>query len=224
MAVTCHRCDRSFRDDRALHQHKNDSHYHYECPVCDFDASTWDELLEHCREVGCRIVCMGCDDGEGEHWEPDGQAYRQHISEHNVCPECELHFESPSNLHQHKLSHRSRIYECYCCYRKFKTYDGMIIHLERGTCSDTSEISLNELAAECRKWRHFIDEDYRDDMYYCRNLADLHGQAYPYMCPTCDAAMPKLSSLFQHVESESCTQTLDDNIIGQLRNYLASRL
>lgn len=99
-----------------------------------------------------------------------------------------------------------------------------IIHLERGTCSDTSEISLNELAAECRKWRHFIDEDYQDDMYYCRNLADLHGQVYPYMCPTCDATMPKLSSLFQHVESDACAQTLDDNIIGQLRNYLASRL
>lgn len=99
-----------------------------------------------------------------------------------------------------------------------------IIHLERGTCSDTSETSLNELAAECRQWHHFIDEEYRDDMYQGHNLATLHGHVNPYMCPTCDAAMPKLSSLFQHIESDSCAENLDDYPIGQLRNYLASRL
>ncbi|KAH7384149.1 hypothetical protein DE146DRAFT_667988 [Phaeosphaeria sp. MPI-PUGE-AT-0046c] len=224
MAVSCYRCNRSFRDLRAFRQHKSDSRNHHECPACDFDASSWSGLLQHCRDDGCQTVCIGCNDGGGSYWEPDSSAYWEHVDEENVCIECELHFESPSNLHQHKISHRANNYECLCCYRKFKTYGGMIIHLERGTCSETSETSLNELAAECRKWRHFIDEDYQDDMYHGRDLEDYHGQVSPYMCPTCDAAMPKLSSLFQHIESNSCAQTLGDHIIGQLRNYLASRL
>jgi len=103
-------------------------------------------------------------------------------------------------------------------------YVNQIIHLERGTCSDTSETFLNELAAECRKWRSFIDHTFRDDMYHGRNLAHLYSNAVPYMCPTCDATTSTLSSLFQHIESNSCGQTLDDSIIGQLRNYLASRV
>lgn len=36
--------------------------------------------------------------------------------------------------------------------------------------------------------------------------------------------MSKLSSLFQHVESQSCGQTLDDGVIEKLRRYLARRI
>jgi hypothetical protein len=46
----------------------------------------------------------------------------------------------------------------------------------------------------------------------------------PYKCPDCDTSLPKLSSLFQHVESSSCDQTLDEGAIGTLRRFLASRL
>jgi hypothetical protein len=77
------------------------------------------------------------------------------------------------------------------------------------------------LAAECRKWSYFIDE-------YCHNELCNDGEIYyllnPFMCPTCGATVPKLSSLFQHIESSACGQTLDDGVIGQLRNFLASRL
>ncbi|KAF2825689.1 hypothetical protein CC86DRAFT_370617 [Ophiobolus disseminans] len=224
MAVRCYRCDRSFRTYNALYQHQRDSRNHNECPECDFDGISWDDLLEHCRDEGCQIVCEGCNDGGGSHWDNDGVNYQDHIETENVCTECDQHFGSLSNLYQHKLSHRAKTYECYQCDRTFKTYGGMIIHLERGTCSNTSEIYLNELAAECHKWRHFVDEDFQGDMYNARDLSRLYNNPHPYMCPTCDAKMTKLSSLFQHIESSSCSQTLNDGIIGQLRNYLASRL
>ncbi|CAO2655281.1 Nn.00g103450.m01.CDS01 [Neocucurbitaria sp. VM-36] len=125
---------------------------------------------------------------------------------------------------QHRLSHRAANYECYRCYRKFKTYGGMIIHLERGTCSDIDHTDLNMLAAECRKWQYFIDDCCRDELLDYGELVYYYTEADPYLCPTCDAKFPKLSSLFQHIESSSCEQSLDDNVIGQLRNFLASRL
>ncbi|KAF2024781.1 hypothetical protein EK21DRAFT_93777 [Setomelanomma holmii] len=221
MTVLCHRCDRSFRTYSALYQHERDSSNHHECPVCDYDGTSWEDLLEHCREEGCRDVCGGCNNGQGTLWAEDCDEYWEHVEDYNVCTECERHFSSASNLYQHKLSHRQLMYECYCCDRTFKTYGGMIIHLERGTCGDTDEISMNELAAECRKWRYFIYTNFQNDMYNCVPLE--HGLD-PYYCPTCDASMPKLSSLFQHIESDSCDQTLGDSVIGQLRNYLASRL
>jgi hypothetical protein len=140
---------------------------------------------------------------------------------------------------QHKLSHRAAKHKCYCCERTFKTYSGIVsflallfhrkdgllciqfTHLELGTCSSNSVVSLNELAADCHKWQYFIDEEYHDKMHRREELGEF---TWPYKCPTCDAILPKLSSLFQHIESNACSQTLDDPVIGQLRNYLASRL
>ncbi|KAF2252188.1 hypothetical protein BU26DRAFT_421026, partial [Trematosphaeria pertusa] len=198
---------------------------HNECPVCDFDGETWDELLDHCREEGCRTVCRGCDGGHGSHWESECDAYWEHLDEHNVCTQCERHFSTPDNLTHHRLTHCAATYECLGCDRKFKTYGGMIIHLEYGTCdSGVDHLDLNATAAECRMWSHFIDEDYREDMLDSNDLQDIYSdKVYPYKCPTCDAAMPKLSSLFQHVESPACGQTLNEGAIGRLRRFLYSR-
>ena len=119
-----------------------------------------------------------------------------------------------------------------------------ILHLGSGTCSEIDDIDLNILAAECRRWSYFMDEDYHDELlekYYISDGdtddgytdddeeddvddEDDDGDVYPYMCPTCGAAMPKLSSLFQHIESPCCEQTLNDGAIGTLRRFLSSRL
>jgi len=61
-------------------------------------------------------------------------------------------------------------------------------------------------------------------MYNARDLNDIYSNTVPYKCPTCDSTMAKLSSLYQHVDSNTCDQALNDSVIGQLRNYLASRL
>ncbi|CAG5181304.1 uncharacterized protein ALTATR162_LOCUS9695 [Alternaria atra] len=164
MVVWCERCDRSYRTSHALNQHVRDSPNHHECPECDFDCATWDDLLDHCRDEGCRTVCQGCNDGSGSHWEFQCDEYWDHVEDFNVCTQCERHFTSSSHLHQHRLSHRKPTYECYQCTRTFKTYGGMIIHLERRTCSNIDYTDLNKLAAECYKWNYFMDERYRDEL------------------------------------------------------------
>jgi hypothetical protein len=56
------------------------------------------------------------------------------------------------------------------------------------------------------------------------DLGDRYSeQVYPYECPTCGVCFPKLTSLFQHVESSACSQTLNDGAIGNLRRFLKSR-
>ena len=94
----CNRCERIYRSLSALYQHVRDSPRHYECPECDFDGTTWDNLLQHCRTEGCRRVCQGCDGGRGEHWSIPG--YSIHVRVSNVCTDCERHFTSPSHLYQ----------------------------------------------------------------------------------------------------------------------------
>jgi hypothetical protein len=96
----CHRCQRSFRTWDALDRHTRHSRKHNECPECDFDGTSWDDLLGHCYEQGCRIVCEGCNDGQGSHWPVDRRAYDEHMITENVCDECDRHFDSPSNLYQ----------------------------------------------------------------------------------------------------------------------------
>jgi len=95
----CSRCERTFSSQRAIQQHYNDSASHNQCEVCGFDGSTWEELLQHHRKTQHRIVCQGCDDGDGIIWVPGSQEYIDHLEEQNVCKSCEGHFESPSNLY-----------------------------------------------------------------------------------------------------------------------------
>lgn len=106
-------------------------------------------------------------------------------------------------------------------YLWFIRSSSQIIHLERRTCSNISYTDLNKLAAECYKWNYFMDERYRDELL---DEGDTVYDVAPFICPTCDAAMPKLSSLFQHVESDACAQTLNEGAVRQLRNFLSRRL
>jgi hypothetical protein len=94
----CSPCGRTFPSQRALQQHYDDSASHHRCQDCGFDGSTWEKLLEHCRKTQHRVVCQGCDDGDGMTWIPGSQEYLNHLREENVCTTCEEHFQSPSNL------------------------------------------------------------------------------------------------------------------------------
>jgi len=94
----CSRCKRKFSSRQALQQYYDDFASHYRCEVCGFDGSTWEESLEHFRTTKHRVVCQGCDDGEGMIWVPRSQEYLDHLKEQNVCKTCQMHFESTSNL------------------------------------------------------------------------------------------------------------------------------
>lgn len=126
-----------------------------------------------------------------------------------------------NNHVQHKMVHLDRSVGCCGCTRTFTTYAGMIIHLESGTCGSGIDIlDLNESAAMCYQWRHYIDEEYRDYMLERRNL-DL--EAYSFRCPTCETVFSKLSGLFQHIGSRACGQRLREGAVGKLVRWLENR-
>ncbi|KAF2743598.1 hypothetical protein M011DRAFT_220004 [Sporormia fimetaria CBS 119925] len=232
MPLFCARCQRNFRTSDALNQHRRNSSFHHECPNCDFDATSWEELLQHCRETGCRTACQGCNDGDGELWDwtvnNQRKRYWRHVRRHNVCTDCERHFETPNSLEQHKITHRTADYECLVCDRSFKTYSGMILHLESGACESGHDIiDVNEAAATCDTHHcvQFLDHHYRQAMLARQDLEEIYNEpVYPYECPRCDTFFTKASSLFQHVESSVCVQILDDKPIGALRRSLESWL
>ena len=94
----CSRCEKDFPSQQALHQHYNDSPRHDRCGVCGFDGSTWEEVLKHHRKTQHRVICQGCNEGQGMTWIAGSQEYLAHLKRQNVCNECEEHFESSSNL------------------------------------------------------------------------------------------------------------------------------
>ncbi|KAF2279961.1 uncharacterized protein EI97DRAFT_369153, partial [Westerdykella ornata] len=106
--------------------------------------------------------------------------------------------------------------------RKFTTYGGMMIHLESGACeSGIDIIDLNQAAAACYQWKKYLFKEYR---IYQQTRNEFAGgfdiKAHPYFCPTCDTTFPKLSSLFQHVESPACDQRLNQGGIAKLKRFL----
>lgn len=117
---------------------------------------------------------------------------------------------------QHRLSHRSLKHECIDCDAQFKTYGGMLIHLEYGNCtSGLNMFDVNKTAALCFQWKRYTDKDLRHELLKRRSPSE-----QPFYCPTCGVWFGKLSSLFQHVESPHCGQTLKAGAIGKLKNWL----
>lgn len=94
----CSPCERTFPSQQALQQHYDDSTSHHRCEDCGFDGSTWEKLLKHYQKTQHRVVCQGCDDGDGMTWIPGSREYLDHLKEENVCRTCQEHFQSPSNL------------------------------------------------------------------------------------------------------------------------------
>ncbi|KAG9240140.1 hypothetical protein BJ878DRAFT_430933, partial [Calycina marina] len=202
----CSRCKRGFSSSQALQQHYDDSASHNRCEVCGFDGSTWEKSLAHHRTTKHRVVCQGCDDGEGMIWVSGSQEYLDHLKEQNVCKTCQMHFESASNLDNHQMVHLERSVECHGCYRTFKTYPAMIIHLESGACdSEIDMTDLNESAAMCFQWKAYLMED---------------DTVYPFKCPECDTVFTRLSGLFQRAYSKACNQDLNKGKIGNLVRWL----
>ncbi|KAF2118182.1 hypothetical protein BDV96DRAFT_569423 [Lophiotrema nucula] len=136
-------------------------------------------------------------------------------------PGCGRFFSDASHLQHHEITHRDANIKCYGCHRYFTTYGGMIIHLEAGTCPSGIDVyDLNKSAARCFQWRKWIDKSYRSDLLYHVPI----GQGeFPYKCPTCDAGLPKLSSLFMHVASPACAQTLNSWPITKLKRWLKNQ-
>jgi hypothetical protein len=93
------RCQCLFANYDVITQHIQNSLDHNRCPVCDFDSTSWEGLLDHCCEDGCRTMCQGCKNRRGAHWRWDSRVYWQHLITDDVCDECERHFSALSDLH-----------------------------------------------------------------------------------------------------------------------------
>ncbi|EUC41493.1 hypothetical protein COCMIDRAFT_40349 [Bipolaris oryzae ATCC 44560] len=220
----CTRCDREFSNQYSLRQHRRDASDHYSCDSCDFVGATRAELLTHHDQTRHATICRGCNNGRGRIWGSESQEYLDHLEDGNVCGLCETHFETPSNLEHHEMTHLERTIECYGCCRKFPTYPAMIIHLEAATCVSGIDIrDLNQSAAMCFQWKAYLDQEYRQELLERVDLKAMYGRVYPFRCPGCKLSFTKLSGLFQHVYSNACRQDLHEGKMAKLIKWLENR-
>ncbi|KAF2092823.1 hypothetical protein NA57DRAFT_49675 [Rhizodiscina lignyota] len=208
-----------------LERHREDSPRHHICPTCSFDTESCPELVQHYRDTLCKYVCEGCRDGNGGGYESPEERER-HWKLDYVCPTCHKHHQNANSLYQHKLVHLPLEHECFCCTRTFSTIPGMLIHLESGACSSGVSIaSVNRQAAKCYQWNWWInDEVFREETMLNReDIKEFFGDdALPFYCSKYHTDFPKLSSLFQHIESPACEQTMADFPIGKLVRWLGN--
>lgn len=101
----------------------------------------------------------------------------------------------------------------------FKTYGGMLIHLECGTCpSGTDRYDINKTAAMMFQWKKYIDKPLRFQLLEKRDPSEK-----AIFCPGCGQWYDKLSGLFQHIESPACGETLNTVLIRKLMGWLWKR-
>ncbi|KAK6507771.1 hypothetical protein TWF481_006194 [Arthrobotrys musiformis] len=116
MAAYCRRCQRSFVHNRAFQDHLDDSSRHNFCFVCDADFPDSDGRDQHQRD------------------------------QHNACSDCDRAFDTPSQLSAHLRSekHAGRQYSC-ACNEDFSSPAGILLHIERGGCTEYSGHQLMHL-------------------------------------------------------------------------------
>lgn len=83
--------------------------------------------------------------------------------------------------------------ECCCCYKTLKSFSGVLIHLESGSCpSSITEEEIDKIACEFYQSKKYINEEF--------------DGGWLYKCPHCEMEFSKLSALYQHVEDvPSCS-------------------
>lgn len=116
MAPYCNRCERPFAHNRAYQDHINNNSRHNVCFVCDKDYENQNHLRQHERD------------------------------KHNACSDCETTFSAPSNLSAHLRSefHVGRKYTC-ACNEGFASPAGLLLHIERGGCTEYTGHELMHL-------------------------------------------------------------------------------
>ncbi|KAL3412930.1 hypothetical protein V8F44DRAFT_632872 [Aspergillus fumigatus] len=176
----CTLCERVFATKGALYAHCRNTTRHERCERHKFclqcspsrDFETLDELETHLTEY--------------HHFCSDGNLYRQSaekLREHDV--HCERYFANKNNFEMHQQKHQPQTMGCCGCYKTFKSFSGVLIHLESGGCSSNiTEDDVDDLAHECYQSRKYINYDLEDggwlyachtDVPSCSYLAKDHG-------------------------------------------------
>ncbi|KAH6871547.1 hypothetical protein B0T10DRAFT_260541 [Thelonectria olida] len=201
----CMRCQKHFPRAHAKQQHIIDSPRHHVCYNCshesDFDSE--EQLNDHLEAV--HNICVPCD----LRFSNAGELAQHDVDTHNKCELCDRYFSSFSNLENHNKTHLEKRVECFGCPRKFVSHSAMMLHLEAGTCESGADLDfVVDVAFDC----------HQSDSYTCDD------PDFDFQCPTCDMQFVYMSGFFQHVESCSCDEDLQEKPLRQFLNYLRSRL
>ena len=77
----CNRCDRAFRDNRALERHEQDSSNHWTCDDCGVDFPTFTGLNQHYSQSQKHHYCMECE----THYASEASRLRHMEDDHWYC-------------------------------------------------------------------------------------------------------------------------------------------
>ncbi|KAL7893471.1 hypothetical protein HDV63DRAFT_408351 [Trichoderma sp. SZMC 28014] len=125
----CWRCERSYKTQSALDQHKIDSPHHNECPKCNLDYETEQSLKEHMMNA------------------------------HNMCSVCSQCFDCPFSLDRHYSAHRKMPAGCYACHSIFESKAAMILHLEQEACVSGVKLRhVDYCARACESSEWYLDD------------------------------------------------------------------
>lgn len=80
-----HRCDRSFKSDPALQQHKDGSGNHWVCDDCNRDFVSREARIQHYRSSPRHHYCDACD----EHFGDEDELKDHDEEEHSYCRDCD---------------------------------------------------------------------------------------------------------------------------------------
>ncbi|GFF49482.1 hypothetical protein IFM58399_08566 [Aspergillus lentulus] len=201
----CLLCDRWFETEKALYDHCRYTSRHEWCETClrVFVSTTAKNQHLFSSPVHSHI-CTLC--ASRPRFDTAWELKAHRVDYHNLCDICGKYFNNENDLRMHRQRHQARNLQCYGCYQFFKTFSGMLIHLESGRCPSGTDIDdINRLARECYQSRKYIDTE---------------GD---YVCPGCDKFCSKLSGLFQHVEdSLSCSYLKESGqCLAKLEHYIS---
>ncbi|RDX45238.1 hypothetical protein OH76DRAFT_1388235 [Lentinus brumalis] len=123
----CERCNRRFKTDWALQQHKDDSGMHNICSQCNLDFATDAALTQHYVQSPSHPYCQPCE----AHFDDWADLYAHYNDAHYYCNKCNRVFHVELGLHDHRRQMHDDVY-CVPCKRVFKD-NNALRHHQRST-------------------------------------------------------------------------------------------
>ncbi|EMD33859.1 hypothetical protein CERSUDRAFT_159098 [Gelatoporia subvermispora B] len=227
----CERCERSFRDQHALDQHKATSSYHFYCRDCNRDLKNWIGLKEHYVQSPHHHYCQRCED----QFDSEDELIDHYKEVHAYCGLCRKVLKNERGLHEHnrqvhsnlycvpckdmfrdenswrihtKYTHSPKKYECPApfCPKACVDLQDLMCHWECGSC-DMSRIALKAIRQATAQGGN--DSETRLRIRKAAMAVRLFGlEREDYMCARnvggCDARFMSRGAFSQHLEHGDC--------------------
>ena len=198
----CDECDQSFDRVDKLNLHKRGKHLalSLKCNLCNFQAKTSRDLINHMKTHSSSRQIFSCEECEYAD-QLEENLLNHKIAKHSVhkCDKCDYTFSSVKELDEHKQNtHKQQVFSCEKCNFKDRKEENLLNHIISMHTTYTCELC---------DLKFKVEQDLEDHIQEIHRVSKLS-------CNICKQTFTALGNLKEHKKKKHEVQTFPCDYCG----------